>query len=219
MKALLCVLLALAVFPVRAGAVSQDKSLLQNETRLLESELALAKKPNIYFIFDLQKSEVLLKSRGLVLRRMKVLDMKFWGNYSGPATRHLVRKSALFKEPKRVNIDPNKNKEEETEAPAPPSSGTFDIEALELKDMPTSYLLEFEGGIHISVRPEEEGFLTTLYTVSSSVGWYITRPILTIWNTFRGKPFVSIYLTFSDEDARSIYWSLVEKSENIIYRP
>lgn len=210
------------VLSVFAEAFAQNDSSLMNENLFLNSELSLAKKPNIYFIFDLKNNEVLLKARGLVLKKMKIKHMKFWGSYIDTTPRAMLKKSALFKEPKRINIDPIKAKEEET-APAPATTttpGAYEVEALELKDMPTIYYLEFHEGIFISVRPASaSAFTSKLYAAANYTGWLISRPLLTIWNTFKGRPFTSIYLEMSEEDARSIYWALVENSENIIYKP
>lgn len=215
---LLVILLALSV---SANAISQDIAGIANETHLLESELILAKKPNIYFIFDLKKKEVLLKARGIVLKEMKIEDVKFWGEPIDARTQTMLKKSALFKEPKRVNIDPTKAKEEETSTnkTTDTTPGTFDLEALELKDMPTIYRLEFSDGIFISVRPKASGFVSKLYAIANYAGWYISRPVITIWHSIKSRPYTSIYLTLNEEDARSIYWSLVENSENIIYHP
>jgi len=222
MKTLLCSLLVfLLALSVCTSAISQGIAGIGNETRLLESELILAKKPIIYFIFDLKKKEVLLKARGIVLKEMKIEDVKFWGEPVDAKPQTMLKKSALFKEPKRVNIDPNKAKEEETSADNTTNTtpGTFDLEALELKDMPTIYHLEFSNGIFISVRPKAAGFVSKLYAIANYVGWYASRPILTIWHSIKSRPYTSMYLTLSEEDARSIYWSLVENSENIIYQP
>lgn len=204
--------------------MAQGASGTADDTRLLESELSLAKKTNIYFIFNLKSKEILLKARGVVLKEMKIGDVESWGTFVDAGPRSLVRKSALFKEPKRVNIDPNKNKEEETsettttETPAPANPAAFDIEALELKDMPGNYDLEFSESIFISVRQKGTGFLGKLYSVGSYAGWYVSRPLLTIWNTIKDRPYTSIYLIMDEEDARSVYWSLVENSDNIIYQ-
>jgi hypothetical protein len=222
MKILLCSLfIFLLALPVCTDAISRDMAGIADETRLLESEFILARKPNIYFIFDLKNDEVLLKARGIVLKKMKIEDVNFWGRHVDARPKTMLKKSALFKEPKRVNIDPNKAKEEETSAdkPANTTPGTFDIDALELKDMPTVYHLEFNDGIFISVRPKSAGFVSKLYAIANYAMWYASRPILTVWHSITGRPYTSIYLTLSEEDARSVYWSLEENSENIIFQP
>jgi hypothetical protein len=211
--------MVLAVF-LCSQAISRDISGIENKTDLLSSELALAKKPIIYFIFDLGEKEVLLKSRGIVLKEMKIENVQYWGGPVDASPQLMLQKSALFKEPKRVTIDPTKAKEEETSTNTTPKApGAFDIEALELKDMPTTYHLEFSKGVFISVRPKASGFVSGLYSFANYAGWYLSRPILTIWHSIKGRTYISIYLTMSEEDARSIYWSLVENSENIIYMP
>ncbi|MBI5099782.1 MAG: hypothetical protein HZB30_11150 [Nitrospirae bacterium] len=213
-SALLVIFLAVVV---KTEAISQYSAGTKNEINLLEAELKVAKKPVIYFIFNLKDKEILLKSRGILLKEMKIEDIKFWGEPVDAAPRTMLKKSALFKEPKRVNIDPNKAKEE-TSTNTTTTPGAFEIEALELKDMPTTYRLEFHEGIFISISPKGAGFLSRLYKMSSYTGWYLSRPILTIWNSIKGSPFTSIYLVLSEEDARFVYWSLEEKSENIIYK-
>jgi hypothetical protein len=222
MKTLLCFLLffTLIAVSVCANEISQNISDIDNEADLLASELTLAKKTNIYFIFDLKKKEVILKSRGIVLKEMKIEEMKYWGGAVDAKPQVMLQKSALFKEPKRVTIDPTKAKEEETSTNTTPKApGAFEIEALELKDMPTTYHLEFSKGVFISVRPKAAGFVSVLYSFANYAGWYLSRPILTIWHSIKGRTYISIYLTMSEEDARSIYWSLVENSENIISMP
>lgn len=222
MKTLRCFLLvALIAVSVSANAVSQNISDIENEADLLASELTLAKKTNIYFIFDLKKKEVILKSRGIVLKEMKIENIRYWGGPVDAKPQIMLQKSALFKEPKRVTIDPVKAKEEETSTNTTENRtpGTFDIEALELKDMPTTYHLEFSKGVFISIRPKASGFVSGLYAFANYAGWYLSRPVLTIWHSIKGRTYISIYLTMSEEDARSIYWSLVENSENIIYMP
>ncbi|MBI5409363.1 MAG: hypothetical protein HZA14_08360 [Nitrospirae bacterium] len=222
MKTLIRFLISLFLaVAVCSTATARDASALTGEARLLESELSLAKKPIIYFIFDLGGKEVLLKSRGVTLREMKIEDMRFWGRPVEVVPRPMVKKSALFKEPKRISIDPNKNKEEETTETPPPAntpSTAFDIEALELKDMPANYYLQFSEGIFITVRPKATTTGSKLYNIASYAGWYISRPLLTIWHSIKGRPFTSIYLVLNAEDARSVYWSLVENSENIIHQ-
>jgi hypothetical protein len=220
MKTFLCFFLSMALsVSLCSKAMSRDLAGSGNKTDLLSSELTLAKKPIIYFIFDLENKEVLLKSRGIVLKEMKIEDVMFWGApvTTGPQT--MTKKSALFKEPKRVNIDPIKAKEEEETKTASQPPGTFEIDALELHDMPTTYHLEFSRGVFISVRPKASGFVSSLYALANYAAWYVSRPLLTVWYSIQGRPYTSIYLTLSEEDARSIYWSLEENSVNIIYRP
>ncbi len=214
MKAFLCFLLALFfAITISTEAMSKNAAGLEDKTLLLESELELAKKPHIYFIFDLKNRGIFLKSRGVMLKEIKIEDMKFWGRPLDTKPRTLLKKSSLF-EPKREKIEPEKSKEKETT-----DTSSFEVKALELKDMPTSYRLVFHESIFISIRPKATGIISKLYNTGRYISWYLSRPILTVWNSIRSKPFSAIYLTVNEEDARSIYWSLTENSESIIYHP
>ena len=148
-----------------------------------------------------------------MLKEMKIEDIKFWGRPLDTKPRTLLKKSSLF-EPKREKIEPEKSQEKETT-----DTSSFEVKALELKDMPTSYRLVFHESIFISIRPKATGIISKLYNTGRYISWYLSRPILTVWNSIRSKPFTAIYLTVNEEDARSIYWSLTENSESIIYHP
>ena len=214
MKAFLCFLLALFfAVTISTEAMSKNAAGLKDKILLLESELELAKKPHIYFIFNLKNGGIFLKSRGVMLKEMKIEDIKFWGRPLDTKPRTLLKKSSLF-EPKREKIEPEKSQEKETT-----DTSSFEVKALELKDMPTSYRLVFHESIFISIRPKATGIISKLYNTCRYVSWSLSRPILTVWNSIRGKPFTAIYLTVNEEDARSIYWSLTENSESIIYHP
>ena len=193
--------------------MSKNAAILEDKTLLLESELELAKKPQIYFIFNLKNGEIFLKSRGVMLKKMKIEDTKFWGRHLDTKPRTLLKKSTLF-EPKREKIEPQKSREEETT-----DTSSFEVKALELKDMPTSYRLVFHESIFISIRPKATGIISKLYNTGRYISWYLSRPLLTVWNSIRNKPFTAIYLTVNEEDAQSIYWSLTENSKSIIYHP
>lgn len=199
------------IFFISINVPAENISGLEKESQLLESELKLAKTPYIYFILDLQNKVIFIKSRGMTLREIKIEDMRFWGNPVNTKPHILLKKSSLFK-PSREEIEPKNAKEtKETEK--------FEIKALELSDMPTSYRLRFDEGIVISIRPKANGVISTLHNALRRFNWYLSRPILTLWNYLRKKPFTAIYITLEKEGARSLHWSFTEGSESIIYNP
>jgi|GEM_PF-564479 len=210
-KISLCSLWLIAFLGISINAFSQDFLSLE-EHQLLESELKLAKTPQLYFIFDFKKKEILIKSKGAILKELKIDAVRFWGQHVKPEPYTLIKKSALLK-PKREEIKPKK--EEDTEE----TTGTFDIKALELSDMPSSYRLTLKKGIVITIRPTPEGIFSTIFNAVSLANWYLSRPLLTLWNYLMGKPFTAVYLTLQKEDARSLYWSFTEGAESIIYNP
>jgi len=207
----LCSLWLIAFLGISINAFSQDFLSIEEEHQLLESELKLAKTPQLYFVFDLKKKEILIKSKGAILKELKIDTVRFWGQPVRPEPYTLIKKSTLLK-PKREEIKPKKP--EETEG-----TEIFDIKALELSDMPSSYRLTLKKGIVITIRPTPEGIFSTIFNAVSRANWYLSRPLLTLWNYLMGKPFTAIYLTLQKEDARSLYWSFTEGAESIIYNP
>lgn len=184
---------------------------LDMENRLLEAEISLAKKPRIYFIFDLQNGTISLKSRGVVFKELRIEDRKLLGHPVGIEPLVLLKKTALFP-PKRDKIKPKKQKEDK-------QTDKFEIKALELEDMPSSYTLIFEKGIVISVRAESGGAGGALLGIMNQIRWYISTPIMSLRNFIRNKPYTAVYITLRKEDTHSLYWHLPEGTENIVYNP
>jgi len=208
----ICLLLCIFIIsPICIAAIPEAVHSLEAENQLLKSELELAKKPHIYFIFDSEKATISLKSRGMEFKKMKIEDIKFWGAPVNARAYTLLKRSSLFK-PKREKIKPQKTEK-------PKETKTFEIKALELEDMPTSYRLTLNEGIVISVSAKSSGVISALSNTVHRINWYLSRPILTLWNSVRGKPFTAIYITLTKEDARSLYWHFPEGTKCIIYNP
>ncbi|GAB4539463.1 MAG: hypothetical protein Fur0020_08360 [Thermodesulfovibrionia bacterium] len=198
------------------NAYSHALNDVYEEHELLKSELRLAKTKNLYFVFDLRDKRVLIKATGVSLKEMGIEGVRFWGMPLGSGVYILLKKSALM-EPKRERIEPKKEEGDD---------GKFEIKALELSDMPKRYRLTLSrqteqdrGDVLITIRPAANGIVSNISSTLSLVGWYITRPIFTIWYHLKGRTFTSIYLTLQEEDARSIYWSFTEGAECLIYNP
>ncbi len=181
------------------------------ENRLLEAELRLARKPKIYFIFDLKNRVISLKSKGIMFKELRIEDKKIWGYPVEIEPIILLKKTALFP-PKREKIKPKKSEKDK-------HSSKFEIKALELEDMPSNYTLVFEKDVIISVRAESEGLAGEVLEILTQIRWYIATPIIGLWNFIRNKPYTAIYITLGKEDARSLYWHLPEGTENIVYNP
>lgn len=212
----LSLLVFIFTFCIGLNAYCQDISNLYEEQQLLKSELRLAKTKHLYFVFDLRDKKVSIKSTGITLKEMGIEDVRFWGKPIEPVVHILLKKSALMK-PKREKIEPKKEEGD---------NGKFEIKALELSDMPKRYRLTLskqknwsQGEVMITIRPATKDITSVISNTLSFTGWYITRPLLTIWYYLKDRPFTSIYLTLQEEDARSIYWSFTEGAEGIIYNP
>ncbi|MBI4824689.1 MAG: hypothetical protein HY805_10770 [Nitrospirae bacterium] len=201
----------LVIVFIGTNALSDEKIRLREENLFLKAELVLAKKSEIYFIFDLNEKKIYLKARGAVFKEWQVEGMKLWG--SPPPIKPLsVLKKSTFIKPKRERIKPKSQTDTDTQ-----QSDTFEVEALELRDMPLRYNLHISDGVLISVRPKTEGLVSGIMNICHTLKWYTSRPLLTVWNTLWRKPFVAVDLILSDVDAQALYWAVSEGSGSIIY--
>ncbi|PJC73783.1 MAG: hypothetical protein CO013_06045, partial [Syntrophobacterales bacterium CG_4_8_14_3_um_filter_58_8] len=72
---LILLFMALIAGPASAG---DDKERYIRENRLLEEELVLARKPDIYFVFNLKEKMASIKARGIPLRELQINDFHCW---------------------------------------------------------------------------------------------------------------------------------------------
>ncbi|MDO9516221.1 MAG: hypothetical protein Q7J01_09005 [Syntrophales bacterium] len=189
-----------------AGSASagDDKERYIIENRILKEELVLARKPNIYFVFNLREKITYINSRGIHLRELQIKDFHYWGS-PAPGTAYRLRKKSTFIEPSREIIKPGKNE------------GDFKIEALELTDMPSRYTLFFDGGLTIFIRPETEGIVSGISNFFYASKRFLTRPVAMLWSSLWGKPYTAIVIVMDKNDARAVYWSISEGSGAIVY--
>lgn len=192
-------------------AFAQEINLLEESNRVLENELALARMSVLYMVINLEEKAILLKSRGMVLRKWDVQKFKLWGRPIPAEVFKLSKKSALIP-PKRPNITPGKEDEQQGG-----KKDTVELGVLELDDMPVHYSLTLEEGIRISVRPRTKRFWPALMNFGKSVSWFTFLPLKTIWLTLKKKPFTEVELIMpTEKDARGIYWSYLEGQGTIV---
>ncbi|MCX5855555.1 MAG: hypothetical protein NTZ24_13475, partial [Deltaproteobacteria bacterium] len=152
--------IALIAGPASAG---DDKERYIRENRLFEEELALARKPDIYFVFNLKEKMASIKARGIHLRELQINDFHCLGSPVSDNVYRLRKKSTFFK-PGREMIKPGESKEKDN----------FKIEALELSDMPSRYTLVLDGGVKISIRPPTEGIVSGIGNIfHTSIQFFI----------------------------------------------
>lgn len=210
-NALVSILFYFCIFLFTAPFASADELRdLRIENELLESELVLAKKAMVYFIFNLKEKKVYLKTRGATRQEMPIERAKVWNLNATPKTQALLNRSSLFK-PKRDQINPNENEDD--------SSGTFEINALELEDMPSRFKLVLEDGLVIKVRPASRGIMSYPERFWSSLTWHISSPLFTVWQSLGKSPYSSLIIYLDKKDAKSLYWSFHEGTRCIIYNP
>jgi hypothetical protein len=199
------IVLFLTIF-ITASAHGNDKERLVRENQVLEAELSLARKPNIYCIFNLKKKNIQIKATGALLKELPIQDVHCWGSSTPKDALFLIKKSTFIK-PGREKIKPGENKEKDT----------FEIDSLEPDDMPARYTLVFDKGMSVSVKPKPEGFFSTIGNFLPSLKESIVRPFLTVFYAVRGKPYTAIDIELKKDDAKALYWSLSEGTGSVFY--
>lgn len=208
---LVLVLSLLSIDISTATAVAADEIQdLRYENEVLESELALAQKAQVYFIFNLKDKKIYLKTRGATKKELPIDQIKGWNLPLSARPHPLLKKSSLFR-PRREEIDP---KQKETAA-----TDKFEIDALELDDMPSRFNLILDDGLVVTIRSKPVGILSYLESGASSLGLYVSRPLFTLWGHLSKRPYSSLYVSMDKIDAQSLYWSFYEGSQSIIYNP
>jgi hypothetical protein len=204
-KALSFALLLVAACLSFGQAVDKDKLIRSQQEITAEGDLA--KEPHFYFVLDVREKMLELRVRGMALRSWKLEEMRFWGKPAFSKTVQLVRKSSL-KPPRRNVIKPGEA------AVAAKDPTKFELEALELKDMPKSFSLEFDNGLHVSVKARERGLKSLLEGFS----WYGLLPVKSFFSARNGKPVSELELNFANEkDAQAIYWIFFDGIKGLVY--
>lgn len=219
-KGLAIVLLLLSQASGGVASPSRDNPAnLARDALALEAEIRMAIRDQIYFILDIRDFTLRIKAAGLTLKRLPVARLAVWGHGVPPVPQRLVRKSALI-EPTRPTIRPEGEKGPNAgEALSASERAVSALDVLEVKDMPTRFLLELDQGLRITVRPEPEGIFSRLWEGAHFGGWYLTRPFPTVWNHALRRPYTALYLRIAVHDARALYWSCREGTELLVINP
>ena len=201
-------LLALIILTAVPAAAGDDRSRYLRENRLLEAELALARKSALYFVFNLKEKAVSINARGIRLKELPIRSLRCWGSPLADRAYRLERKSALFK-PGRETIKPGENS----------GKDDFKIEAMELTDMPSRYTLVLDDGVKVRISPSTEGVVSGVGNLLNAAVGFFTRPISMSWYAFRGKHYTAVDRALDKDDARAVYWSFSEGAGAILYPP
>jgi hypothetical protein len=189
-----------------SAAAHHDKYLREN--RLFEAELTLARKPDIYLVFNLKEKIAYIKARGIALRKLQMNHSSCWGNPVLNKVYRLKNKWTFLK-PDRETIKPGASK----------GSDDFKIDALELADMPSRYTLVLDNGAKIYVTPLTEGVVSGMGNFLYASMRFFIRPLSMLWSRLQGQPYTAIDMALEKNDARALYWSFSEGSGAVIYTP
>lgn len=212
------------------------------ENRFLEEELKLAKTPQYYFVLNLKEKTLELRARGMVLKSWKASELRYTGKPVPLQVTTLTNKTAL-KPPERKVLNPaeqqaeearkaaeekarqeqqkkkeNGKKQDSTQATSATPADTFDVEALEITDMPGSYELNFDDGLRIFIR-SKSGFSEKFRQTRETLLWYTWYPVKHFLNR-KSELRPQLILYFDNlRDAQGIYWAFIDGLKGIIWFP
>ncbi len=198
-----------AALPAAAAAPGE---VFPADYRLLRQELHLAKENQIYFVFDLPAHQVSFRASGLSVAELPLAGWRLWGHPREPRIDVLVEKDTLA-EPQRTKI---------RVAPAaetPTLTAGGDLQALEIDDMPVRYQLLFDDGTVIRVAPCARGVFGRIIDGWRWAAWCLSRPLISDWKFFRGKPYTELVLVLQPRDAQLLYWSFTAGGRSLIRWP
>jgi hypothetical protein len=181
-----------------------ERESLQEAARLLEEEIKLASRAQIYLMLDLSEPILYIKGRGVELHRLPVLH---WQASSGGSL------SGLFRLHARPEVDRPKA------VPGKDPSLPTDLEPINVQDMPSEYLLLFEPGLLLAVAPplHEQPWL---WVRSRLREWWLR---LASWSGMAAPADQvasgpRLRLTLAREEARSLAWTVTDGMPLLIGR-
>jgi hypothetical protein len=215
-------LIAAALLLLSTPARPQDAAVQARDVRRLETELTLAKSPAFYLVLDLPGRALELRTRGLVLRRWTLEQVRQSGARAAEGVYTIRKKIASFV-PTRSEIVPEKGAEEPTpkaeeakskEAGSGPKSGAttspaapYELQALEVQDMPDSFDLALDSGLVLRLSVRKKGLSSILARTERAL--YL--PLKTLLLTLKNKHFDLVELIFNEKkESQAIYWTVFE---------
>lgn len=220
--------LAVMMMASWGAASATDRAALAKKQSSLASEYTLAKESNFYFVYDVLGRKLELRVRGMVLRTWPLRSMRFWGRPDFTGSVELVKKTTL-KAPERIVIKPGEEealvkvpepaaKPDAAKVPIPATAADYDLEALELRDMPERFSLEFDNGLHVTVKAKNADSGGFFKKLAEAWQWYVGLPLKTVFGTGEGKVISELELTFDNEkDAQSVYWHFFDGIKGLIF--
>jgi hypothetical protein len=211
-------LLCSVLCPTISGADGLEA--LEVTNRLLRAEYELASKSQLYFVFDLSAKKVQFKASGMAVTELLVQKVSFWGRFGGDNIRTVAAKHSYYTPERDVlKIPPPEQSakpEAEPQAEAKADPKKFELAALEISDMPTSFQVRFDDGLLVAVKPAPEEFFRRIWWTFNKGFWYLSRPLITVWNFLHKQHYSEILLTMPPKDAQLLYWSLADGSSCLL---
>lgn len=173
-----------------AASMSADRSTLIEANKLLEEELKLAVRPQIYLILDLAASALIIKSRGIELKRVRIHTWHKNGDHS-------------VNGPYRLRARPAVNR------PKAAPAAELSVPAIELQHMPDHYELLFDPNLTILIRSTDEPLWVQMKNAVHEWGSRVLHLFRT--DAKRGEPpTVIMNVMVEQDDARSLAWTMTD---------
>jgi hypothetical protein len=190
-----------ALAPLVELALAGEAEALREATRVLEEEVKLAARPQLYLVLDLPERVIMIKGRGVELHRLPVLgwrasDEEQLGQVFTLHTRPPVSR------PKAVpGRDPS-------------------LDPIELRHMPVDYDLLFEPDLLVIVTPPPSE-RPWIWAKSLLRGWWLRGRALGGAGSSTDPAAASflLRLTLSQDTAQSLAWSVTDGMPMVIKRP
>ena len=185
---------------------AQEGKQLFWQNAVLEAELTLAKSSSAYFIIDEANAVIRFKAKGTILREWKIDRMRC-RPMAWPVFSVTLQKREALVIPQRKHIDPKKAEE----------IGSYELESLESKDMPSEYILTLDDGSRIRILSVKEKFpaLLSHWEISLQQALYEGAKYIW-WAAFKPKVRM-IHIRMADEaEAKTLCWSFFNGMKGLI---
>jgi hypothetical protein len=203
-----------------------EKAVIIEQNKFLTAMLSLAEKSKHYFIFDFAQKRLFLMNKGVLLREWTVDQVRFTGDPVPIQLFSLVGKNIQLADLRlNVNdddesIDDSSSNKTSNDKTSDNNDDRYELDAMEIDDMPTNYRLFLNGGITINVRSQPQNLGSALKNIAHSFTWYTYYPILSIWSSLKKTTFSVIDISFKDKkEAQALFWASAEESECIFLFP
>lgn len=191
---------------IQASALQQDylrllqeREQLSQNVKVMQQEVQLSKDKHLYLVVDLRSKQILLKMRGIVLKRISVLDVRKIGSSDCSTGTVILEESDSRKTPRILR---------------PGSPDAVDI--IDVSDMPQVY--EFSprpsdnGSVVLSVRPVPSTLLARAWLHLSEAFQFGTHSLMQTFGF--GHPFYSLLLL--PEHTQALYWTVEKDTPAIL---
>jgi hypothetical protein len=163
---------------------------LKEANRVLEEEIRLASRPQVYLVLDLAEGLIHFKSRGVELHQLPIVAWRVAGAEALTGVHHLRARPEVSR---------------------PKASPDPALEPISLEDMPGEYALQFDTGLLLTVAPPF-GEQPWLWLWSRLREWWIRATAWLADLTGSSRPSLGavVRVTLSKDAARSLAWSVTD---------